>query len=89
MANLSNHLENSLIDFLLRAQTFTPPVAWSGHQPPAPAPLITRPPLQPSQALMPTGEAPPQPDEFITPPHLRSFDSAATSTPKAGISWQA
>lgn len=27
MANLSNHLENNLVDFLFRAQTFTPPSA--------------------------------------------------------------
>jgi DNA-directed RNA polymerase subunit RPC12/RpoP len=38
----------------------------------AATPFMMRPTLQHSPALMPTGAAPPPPDEFKTPPHLRS-----------------
>ena len=51
------------------------PAAWPGLQPlpvQAPTTFVARQTLQPSQALMPTGEPPPQPEEFITPPHLRT-----------------
>lgn len=54
---------------------FAPPAAWPGLQPQpvhAPAHAIVRPALQHSQALMPTAAAPPQPEEFVTPPHLRT-----------------
>lgn len=49
------------------------PAAWSGHQPVMEhaSANITRPMLQASQALMPTG-APPPPNEFTTPQHLRA-----------------
>ena len=50
------------------------PAAWPGLQPlpvQTPANFMVRPTLQPSQALLPTGAPPPQPEEFVTPPHLR------------------
>lgn len=53
-----------------------PPQGPPSYTPPQPqaAPIqqVARPPLQYSQALMPTGEALPQSEEFITPPHLRT-----------------
>jgi len=51
------------------------PAAWPGLQPlpaQASAPLIARPTLQYSQALMPTGSPSPQSEEFTKPPHMRS-----------------
>ena len=51
------------------------PAAWPGLQPqpaPTPAQSMARPALQYSQALLPTGEAPPQPEEFTTLSYLRS-----------------
>jgi DNA-directed RNA polymerase subunit RPC12/RpoP len=54
---------------------YSQPAAWPAMQPQPvqpPAPAFARPPLQYSQALMPTGAPPPQPDEFVTPPHLRT-----------------
>lgn len=51
--------------------TFSQPAAWPGEPPPGPAISVARATLQPSQALMPTGAPPPQPEEGMTPPHLR------------------
>lgn len=53
---------------------FEQPAAWQAAQPPPvpmPAISVARPTLQPSQALLPTGGAPPR-EDFTPPPHLRS-----------------
>ena len=58
-----------------QAHVVSQPAAWPGLQSlpeQAPAPLIARPTLQYSQALMPTGSPSPQTEEFTKPPHLRS-----------------
>ncbi|MDB6003616.1 MAG: hypothetical protein JWR15_603 [Prosthecobacter sp.] len=77
-------------------QAYAPPAAWAGQQPQAvqtPTQSMARPTLQYSQALMPTGEAPPQPEEFVTPPHLRTspwrnaFIMLAFSVVCAGAVW--
>jgi len=57
------------------AQQPPQPEAWPGVPPQpvqAPTTLMARPTLQYSQALMPTGAPPPQPEEFTTSPYMRT-----------------
>lgn len=60
--------------FLPDAGAHAQAAAWAGQPQPGyvPQASVARQTLQPSQALLPTGAPPPQPEEFVPPPHLRS-----------------